>query len=257
MTTIRKYFKFTTDITQSRKNLAYKNDTSNEVSKHLRKKLNKQNEYEIGEVLICRDYAKLKNVTFNVNFEYEIMEVTENSLKIKNIASPDVYEVPIKLIRSNFQFNYCTTCHSVQGSTIRETITIFDYKFFFVTRKWIWTAIGRAINLDDVYFYDYSEDQTFNLNLIKAYFKNKIKGYKEQDRTAQRKINKENYVNEEWLLNSVNKNCVHCGSQLYVDFKEGNVISNITADRINNNDDHNINNIRPACRWCNCCKSNK
>ncbi len=95
------------------------------------------------------------------------------------------------------------------------------------------------------------------MNLIKCYFKNKIKGYKEQDRTAQRKINKDNYINDEWLVNCVNKNCIHCGSQLYVDFKEGNVISNITADRINNNDDHNINNGRPACRWCNCCKSNK
>jgi len=185
------------------------------------------------------------------------MEVTENSLKIKNITSPDTYDVPIKLIRSHFQFNYCTTCHSVQGSTIGETITIFDYKFFFVSRKWIWTAIGRARNLDDVYFYDYSEDEEFNLNLIKAYFKNKIKGYKEQDRLGKRQINKDNYVNVDWLFNSVNKNCVHCGSQLYVDFKEGNVISNITADRINNNEDHNINNISHCCRWCNSCKSNK
>ena len=257
MTTVNKYFKYTTDITHSRKNIAYKNDTCNEVSAHSRKRLNKQNEYEIGEVLICRDYVKLKDVTFNVNFEYEIMEVTENSLKIKNITSPDTYDVPIKLIRSHFQFNYCTTCHSVQGSTIGETITIFDYKFFFVSRKWIWTAIGRARNLDDVYFYDYSEDEEFNLNLIKAYCKNKIKGYKEQDRVAKRGINKDNYVNVDWLLDCVNKNCVHCGSQLYVDFKDGNVVSNITADRINNNDDHNINNITPCCRWCNSCKSNK
>ena len=69
MTTIKKYFKFTTDITHSCKNIAYKNDTCNEVSKHLRKKLNKQNEYEIGEILICRDYVKIKSGTYNVNFE--------------------------------------------------------------------------------------------------------------------------------------------------------------------------------------------
>ena len=97
--------------------------------------------------MICRDYAKLKNVTFNVNFEYEIVEIMENSMKIKNIASPDVYEVPLKLIRSHFQFNYCTTCHSVQSSTIAESITIFDYKFFFVGRNWIWTARGRALEI--------------------------------------------------------------------------------------------------------------
>ena len=84
----------------------------------------------------------------------------ENSLKLKNITSLDIYEVPIKLIRSHFQFNYCTTCHSVQGSTFHESITIFDYKFFFVSRKWIWTAIGRARNLDDVYFDECRKDKT-------------------------------------------------------------------------------------------------
>ena len=32
---IKKYFKYTTDITQSVKNVAYKNDTCEEVSKHI------------------------------------------------------------------------------------------------------------------------------------------------------------------------------------------------------------------------------
>ena len=84
----------------------------------------------------------------------------------------------------------------MQGSTIQESLTIFDYKFFFVSRKWLWAAIGRARNLDDVYFYDYSEDEEFNLNLIKAYFKNKIKGYlKERLTQAMRRQNTENYSN--------------------------------------------------------------
>ena len=192
------------------------------MNKHLRNKLNKINEYEVGEVLICKNYFKVKATTFNVNFEYEIVEIMDNSLKIKNIISPDIHEIPIKIIRSHFQHSYCCTCHSVQGSTIPETITIFDYKFYFISRKWLWTAIGRAQNLDDVYFYDYSEDEEFNMNLIKAYFKNKIKGYKEQDRIAKREINKDNYVNEEWLLDCVNKNCIHCGNHLYIEFKQGN-----------------------------------
>ena len=250
MTTINKYFKYTTNITQNLKNIAYKNDTCKEVAQHLRKKLNKTSEYEKGEILICREYLKIKSVIFNVNFEYEIIEILNNSLKIKNISSNEIYEVALKLIKSHFNLNYCCTCHSYQGSSINEPITIFDYKFFFVSRKWIWTAITRARNLDDVYFYDYTEDNEFNMNLIKCYFKNKIKGYKEQDRSAKREINKENYINIEWLINSVNKNCYSCCNNLYIDFKDGNTISNITADRINNNDDHNINNIRPCCNWC-------
>ena len=38
ITTIKKHFKFTTDITKSFKNIAYKNDTCAEVNKHIRKK---------------------------------------------------------------------------------------------------------------------------------------------------------------------------------------------------------------------------
>ena len=54
MTTITTHFKYTTDITQAYKSIAYKNDTCNEVSKNLRNKVNKRNEYEIREILRCR-----------------------------------------------------------------------------------------------------------------------------------------------------------------------------------------------------------
>ena len=96
------------------------------------------------------------------------------------------------------------------------------------------------------------------MNLIKCYIKNKSKGYKEQDRVAKREINnKENYISVEWLLDCVNKNCQSCGNHLYIDFHDGNVKSNITADRMNNDYAHNIDNTLPCCSWCNCCKSNK
>ena len=35
---------------------------------------------------------------------------------------------PVSLIKKNFVHNYCRTCHSFQGSTIDEAITIFDHK---------------------------------------------------------------------------------------------------------------------------------
>ena len=57
-TIIEKYFKYTTDITQSVKHVAYKNDTCVEVSKHIRRKLGKTTEFETGEALICREYFK-------------------------------------------------------------------------------------------------------------------------------------------------------------------------------------------------------
>ena len=162
MDTITKYFKFTTDITQSENNIAYMNDTCKEVAKHRRKKLGKVTEYEVGEFLICRDYFKVKQVVFNVNFEYEIISIGPDSLDIRSVCSQEITTVPLKMICSHFIFNSCGTCHSQQGASIDTFITIFDYKHFFVTREWLWVAITWATELDNVYFYDYTFDDELN-----------------------------------------------------------------------------------------------
>jgi ATP-dependent exoDNAse (exonuclease V) alpha subunit len=152
--TIKKYFKFTTNITNSEHNIAYMNDTCKTVSKHIRKLKNKEADYEVGEMLICREYCKTKEYHFSVNFEYVIVGVKPNHIIIKCVSSNEEFVVPIKIINSNFIFSYCGTCHSQQGSSIDSTITIFDYKSFFVTAEWLWVAITRATELDNVYFYD-------------------------------------------------------------------------------------------------------
>ena len=257
MDTITKYFKFTTDITQSENNIAYMNDTCKEVAKHRRKKLGKVTEYEVGEFLICRDYFKVKQIVFNVNFEYEIISVGPDSLDIRSVCSQEITTVPLKMIRSHFIFNYCGTCHSQQGASIDTCITIFDYKHFFVSREWIWVSITRATDLDNVYFYDYTFDEELNKNLIRTYFERKVKNYKSQDRDAGREISKENYVDTNWLMKAVNKRCFSCQCDFFISFDTGNTFSNITADRVNCSSDHNIFNIVPMCRWCNTSKSDK
>ena len=126
--TIQKYFKFTTNITKSENNIAYMNDTCKEVAKHIRTLQCKDSEYEVGEVLVCREYFKSKQVTFNVNFEYETMSVSDKGLTIKSVCNNATFEVPITTIRSHCIFSYCETAHSQQGASIDSTKTIFDYK---------------------------------------------------------------------------------------------------------------------------------
>ena len=129
--TIQKYFKFTTNITQSENNIAYMNDTCKEVAKHIRNLQYKQDAYEVGEFLVCREYCKVKvhgrrDIRFNVNFEYEISSVNCDSLVIKSVSKNEQFEVPLKTIRTHFIFSYCGTAHSQQGASIDSTITIFD-----------------------------------------------------------------------------------------------------------------------------------
>ena len=80
----------------------------------------------MGERLICREYTKVENKVFNVNFEYEIVAVCHDYLMLKDIKSGTVQGLSLKLIRDNFIFASCFTCHSAQGSSIDGDLTIFD-----------------------------------------------------------------------------------------------------------------------------------
>jgi hypothetical protein len=248
---IKKYFKYTTDITQSVKNVAYKNDTCEEVSKHIRRKLGKTVEFEVGEALICRGYFKEKKYTFNVNFTYIITDVSEATLTLLHEKSKVETVVPIEKIRKHFIYAYCQTAHSLQGSSIDSSITIFDYKFYFVNRKWLWVALTRARELDNVYFYKYEEPE-FNKHLCTAYFNNKVRNYKKQDNEAKREISKENYVNSDWFYENMEKCCEGCGNGFFYTVRNGNAFTNLTAQRKDNDFDHNLNNISPYCIYCNC-----
>ena len=151
-TTIKKFFK-TTPLIDSEHNICYKNSTAKIVAKTVRSKLGRFDEYEVGETLICRNYFTINGkFTFHVNYEYKIKKVQVESLTLDN----DIC-ISIKDVRANFIHNYCKTCHSFQGSTIDKKITIFDWRFIHVDRRWIYTAVTRSTKLDNVSFYQYIE----------------------------------------------------------------------------------------------------
>ena len=74
------------------------------------------------------------------------------------------------IIKNNFIYNYCMTYHSLQGSSVNESITIFDYKFKNVNRNWLYVAVTRATDLNNVYFYNYKEDNDLYDNLINSIY---------------------------------------------------------------------------------------
>ena len=69
---------------------------------------------------------------------------------LKNVKTEILQAVEVAKIRSNFIFAYCSTCHSAQGSSIDDTITMFDYNHFLIKNypEWIWTAITRCRDLN-------------------------------------------------------------------------------------------------------------
>ena len=240
-------------------NIALRNEICENVSRTIRRINNKTADYEVGENLICRTYLKIKNksqsMKFNVNYEYVINQVNDTELIITDQSINESYTVPIKSIKANFIHGYCRTCHSLQGSSISREITIFDWELFYTSRKWIYTAVTRATDLKKVYFYN-GKSEEMNETLLDSYLSKKIRGYMQQDKQAKRLISKDNYITTEWLKRCLGTNC-QCGVTFTYLYNKGNINSNLTADRIYNDDDHNLCNIQPLCVLCNMSKSNR
>ena len=83
------------------------------------------------------------------------------------------------------------------------------------------------------------------------YLNRKVENYKLQDRKGKGQIPKQGYVNAEWFLNNVTKNCNYCGCGFHVDINRGGIMSDLTCQRVYNEEPH----IVPCCRACTCsCK---
>ena len=155
-----------------------------------------------------------------------------------------------------FRLAYCNTCHSEQGCSIDEDITIFDSNTPYVNRYWLYTSITRARELDKVSIFIHSGREVSKLedSKKKQYINMKVENYKEQDREAGREIDKNNYCDYEWFVKEyfVNTCCYHCGCgfELGLD-KDNKVFSNITFDRIDNSICHSKNNLVLSCLDCN------
>ena len=250
-TTIRKYFQMV-KTWNTIYNIAYRNATCSTVSNEVRSRiLQKTAPYETGDVLICRSYLKTKRFIYNVNYEYTVSRVEGNGITLQNAT-----DLPLDVVRKNFIHNHCRTCHSFQGSSIDDEITIFDWKFFHVDRKWIWTALTRATDLKKVKFYNYNENQE-SVEQMKQYFQKKVERYKQQDRRAKRHIDEDNYITQEILMGWVGKACNSCGDCLTYSRIAGKVDCNLTAQRIDCNEGHVKENVVPYCIYCNTAMSNR
>ena len=158
---VRKYFKTTDDVTQSHNNIAYTNMRCLYVSDQIRKNLGKKNKYEVGETLICRVYKKFACKRFNVNYRFKIISLNNNTVILENIKSKEQYTTDMLTLDKHFRYDYCTTCHSAQGASINGRIIIHEWnKAHLVTREWIWCALTRSTDFNDVLFYESATDRT-------------------------------------------------------------------------------------------------
>ena len=250
---VYKHFQLTNDIMESEHNIAYTNMCCKKVSETIRHRLGKKYRYEIGEHMICREYKKDDNGnTFNVNFTYEILNVNLHTVELQNIKTKTTHITTIKILEKHFRYAYCATCHSSQGASVDKSITIFEWdKSHLVSREWFYTALTRSTDINKVKFYKSDDDFLSEENLIK-YFKNKIQNYRLQDLRGNREINEDKYINVQWLMDRINSRCSRCSRHFEFSIEHGMLCSNLTAQRLDNAQQHSKENCEAMCHYCNC-----
>ena len=239
-------------------NIAYTNNTCRVVSSKMRKMKGVEDEYVIGEEVICRKYVKNKGTKFNVNFKFRISNIVGDIVVLQNVATDVKQNIELKVLRKNFIYAYCYTCHSKQGCSVDDDIVIYDWSKWYCSKNWYWTAITRARDLNRVKFYKYDMNENDLSKLkVETYFKNKIMNYEEQDKKSNRPIDDGDYVDVDFLMKLMNTPCQNCNEPLVIDFEDGKVVSNISAQRVNNDIGHFKDNCIGFCVQCNCAFSNK
>ena len=250
---VRKYFKTTADVMASTYNIAYTNKRCADVSRTVRQRLGKTTDYEIGEVLVCRLYKKIGSKRLNVNFRYKIKGVNKGNYLLENIKSLEQCTVDRETIEKHFRYNYCITCHSAQGATIKDTTTIHEWQSPLVSREWLWCSITRCDDFNKVLFFvSDAFEKEMDKKMIMDYFENKVQGYKQQDRKANREINDDMYIDTMWCLKRMRGNCQKCGVKFEFSTIRGKLCSNFTAQRVDNELCHSVDNCVAWCRYCNC-----
>ena len=124
---IKKYFRFTNKINTTDMNIAYTNDRCRYVSDEVRKQLGYKNTYEIGEELICRLYLKQNGQKFNANIRYIILCINGSKITIETIKDKK-HTLDEGILYKHFRYGYCASCHSCQGASIKNNITIHEWQ---------------------------------------------------------------------------------------------------------------------------------
>ena len=249
---IEKYFSYTDEILDCDNNIAYTNATCRKVSKAIRKLKNISDEFVVGDLMICRNYMKTKNVVFNVNITYENTEINDAIITLRNVKTLGEQTIHIFYLRKNFIYANAYTAHSKQGCSIDGDIVIYDWQKWYVSRQWVYTAITRARDLSRVKFYKYEVGPEISKKEMKQYFKTKVDGYKQQDLKADREINEIGYIDEEWLMSKIGQWCPECHEPLILEKVNGYTTSNLIRQRLNNEEGRYIDNLVCMCVKCNC-----
>ncbi|HRP36789.1 MAG TPA: hypothetical protein PLS50_03190, partial [Candidatus Dojkabacteria bacterium] len=134
----------------SKRNICYFNFRNKIVNSHVHNKLVKtpsqyveisqadgkktaKTKYWKGLQLTCKKHWQQKGLRIFKNYTYEITFINQEKFTVQDIVENTTLTFPIEML-DHFSLSYSNTCHSVQGLSIKEPMTIFDINTPYVDR---------------------------------------------------------------------------------------------------------------------------
>ena len=103
--------------------------------------------YYVGQVLRCRKYKRFgRKGRLSVNNNYTVVALGDAGARVRETGGEE-RELTWAVLRDHFSYALAHTCHSLQGMSVSDGITLFDVDFFYVTREWFYTAPGSYTHL--------------------------------------------------------------------------------------------------------------
>jgi hypothetical protein len=248
-------------------NISYFKHRSDWINKRIHKLQKVPEEYyEIDDIkyyqgleIVCKKHFKNAEGRLFVNYKYVIEAIDDKQFKVRDPVSKESMVLDHKMM-ALFSLPYCNTAHSVQGLTITNELTLFDVNSPYVDREFVYVSITRATDMKNVNIFVHPDQEISSLTQakIRQYFKFKIDGYKSQDKKSNRKFDDKNYVTVEWISAEFHtcSICPSCNKRYELYVENGNVYSDVTIDRLENDDAHVIGNVRLCCNQCNMTRGN-
>ena len=201
-----------------------------------------------GMNVTCRKHHQQKDQRLYVNYTYKIKEFDAKTVTLVDEYSEEEYELSMEMF-SKFKLPFAKTCHSAQGSSIDENITICDLRSKYVDKEWFWTALTRVTDFNNITIYDKKDDEFVDADIQK-----KIKSYRKQDEKAGREYAEDDFVDVAHVKDLLKKQkyrCGLCGIPVQVRFFYSCDGDQYSVDRVVDSLPHTKDNCRITCLKCN------
>ena len=194
----------------------------------------------------------MNNETFNVS-DYDDKHIYVYSERVDD--NDEIYtnamEVEIEKVQKLFYLNYCSTIHKVQGDTIKQPFTIWDWENPCMTRKAKYTALSRATCIEHISIVGKYKVDDYNDKKIQE----KLNGYLLTDK-EKGLDNNLTIEKVKTLIHKQNGACNICSCDLKFEYSS-NDDKQFSVDRIDSRHGHTCSNVQVLCWGCNRAKKNR